>query len=293
MKKLTSIILIAGMVVMLAGVAFAATSYYTVSVNPTAYGVVAVDKTSAAAADTVRITAVPSEGYSLALLTVYDASGASITVKTLSEAAYSFTMPASNVSVTATFVSSGSGSETTAFKDVAKSDWFYDAVVYVSDKELMTGESGSFNPGGTMTRGMVVTILYRLAGSPGLVGQPAFSDVAPGDAYAKPVLWASQNGITNGCGNGAFGVNDAVSREQLVTFLNRYAKLKNYDLTASADLAKFADVSAVDSYARSAMQWAVGAGIVQGEGSTLAPLSTGTRAQAAAILMRFCKTYVK
>lgn len=293
MKRLTSIILLAGMITMLAGVAFADPAY-TVAVNPIANGFVSVNTSSSVSGATVTITAVPSEGYALALLTVVDASGTAVTYNTLSEAAYTFTMPAANVTVSATFVTSGGGSMTTAaFKDVAKADWFYDAVAYVSDKELMTGINGSFNPQGVMTRGMVVTILYRLAGSPGLVGQPGFSDVAPSDAYARPVLWASQNGITNGYSNNAFGVNDPVSREQLVAFLCRYAKLRNCDVTASADLSKFSDLSTVDGYALPAMKWAVAHGIVQGNGSSLVPLSGTTRAQGAAIFMRFCKTLVK
>ena len=157
----------------------------------------------------------------------------------------------------------------------------------------MTGTNGNFDPQGVMTRGMVVTILYRLAGTPGLVGQPTFSDVTPGDAYAKPVLWASQNGITNGYSDNCFGVNDPVSREQFVTFLYRYAKLRNYDTTATADLSKFADLYRVDSYALPAMKWAVAAGLVQGDGNGLSPLSGATRAQSAAIFMRFSKTFVR
>ena len=292
MKKLTSIILLAGMLTMLAGVAFAVPAY-TVAVNPIANGFVSVNTSSSVSGATVTITAVPSEGYTLALLTVVDASGNAVAHNTLSEATYTFTMPAANVIVSATFVTSGGGSTTTAFKDVAKADWFYDAVAYVSDKELMTGINGSFNPQGVMTRGMVVTILYRLAGSPGLVGQASFSDVAPSDAYARPVLWASQNGITNGYSNNTFGVNDPVSREQLVAFLLRYAKLRNYNVTASAELSKFSDLSTVDGYALPAMKWAVAHGIVQGNGSNLVPLSGTTRAQGAAIFMRFCKTLVK
>lgn len=290
MKKLTSFVLLAAMLALLTGVAFATTTY-TVTLGPTAFGVIATSTSSAAENATVTITAVPSEGYSLALLSVIDASGKSVTVNTLSEASYSFKMPAANVTVSATFVVSSTG--TTSYSDVAKTDWFYDAVAYVSDKELMTGTNGAFDPNGTMSRGMVVTILYRLAGSPGLVGQPDFTDVPASSWCAKPALWAAQNNISSGYGNGAFGVDDPVTREQFVAFLCRYARLRSYDTSASAALSGFSDAAAVDSYALAPMQWAVGTGILQGSSGSLTPRAGMTRAQSAAVLMRFCRLYVK
>lgn len=295
MKKITSLFLLAGMLVLLAGVAAAVPTTYTVTVNPIAYGSVSAGASSAAKDATVSVLAVPADGYVLALLTITRADGTAVSYKTLSEASYTFTMPASNVTISATFVLSGSGSGTAAsgFKDVAKTDWFYDAVEYVSDKELMTGSNGSFDPQGTMTRGMTAMILYRLAGRPGLVGQPNYSDVAPGSTYASAVLWATQNAITNGYGDGRFGVDDPVDREQLVTFLYRYAKLKNCDVSAAAGLSSFADASTVQSYALAPMQWAVAKEIIHGDAACLTPLSRATRAQSAAIFMRFCKTCLK
>jgi len=175
------------------------------------------------------------------------------------------------------------------FGDVSMGDWFFEEVAYVYNAGLMSGTSETvFSPSGTTTRGMIVTILHRMEGKPD--GTGTFSDVASGDYYAKAVAWAADNGIVSGYGNGRFGPGDAITREQLAAILYRYAQNCGRNMERSGDLSAFADEDKVSAYAVQAMQWAVGEGLISGVGSgMLDPAGTATRAQAAAILSRFCK----
>jgi hypothetical protein len=179
------------------------------------------------------------------------------------------------------------------FTDVKKSDWFYDAVQYVYDNGLMDGtENNTFSPKVTTSRGMLVTILWRLEGKPTVSGT-VFPDVASGQWYTNAVLWASANGIVEGYDNGKFGPDDTLTREQMATILYRYASYKGYDVTASADLSKYTDAGRVSSYAATALSWANATGLVTGmTDTTLVPKGSAIRAQAATILMRFCKNVV-
>lgn len=174
-----------------------------------------------------------------------------------------------------------------SYADVTENAWYFEAVKYVSKNGLMFGTSAtSFSPNGITTRGMVVTILYRMEDSPA-TGTSPFPDVEAGQWYTNGVAWASINGIVGGYSNGNFGPNDAITREQLVTIIYRYAKLKNYDVNASNDLTPFTDAGNVSDYAKAAMQWAVGAGLISGKGNGLLdPHGSATRAELAAILMR-------
>ena len=180
------------------------------------------------------------------------------------------------------------------FSDVKDSDWFYDAVQYVYERGMMNGTSGTiFNPNVTTTRGMIVTILHRLEGTPSASGA-VFSDVPAGQWCADAVAWASANKIANGYGNGKFGPNDPITREQMAAILYRYSQYKGYDTDISDSLANFSDAGEVNSYAFDAMEWAVGAGLIAGmSNSTLAPKGNATRAQVAVILMRFCENVVE
>ena len=175
------------------------------------------------------------------------------------------------------------------FTDIKEEDWFFEAVKYVVQKGLFSGTSETtFEPNTTMTRGMLVTVLYRLTGSPEVKGQSNFTDVEPGKYYTNAVIWAVQNGIVSGYGNGLFGTNDIVSREQMATILFRYAKAKGYDTSLIKDIGGFTDSDQVASYAKRAMQWAYANGIIAGTSeTTLSPKSSATRAQVAVILMRF------
>lgn len=176
------------------------------------------------------------------------------------------------------------------FTDVKGSDWFYDGVKYVYENGLMSGTgTATFSPNTATTRGMIVTILHRMEGEPAAAGE-AFTDVEAGQYYAAAVAWASANKIVGGYGNGTFGPNDPITREQLAAILYRYAQFKGMDVSAKGDISRFSDRAAVSSYAVEAMTWAVGAGLLTGVGAnTLDPKGHATRAQIATILMRFCE----
>lgn len=176
------------------------------------------------------------------------------------------------------------------FEDVTEADWFHEAVAYVYDTGLMNGTSGTaFSPNAATSRGMIVTILYRLEGSPA-VGAAAFPDVPEGWYYTDAVAWAAENGIVTGFTNGLFGPNYNITREQMATILYRYAQYKGLDVSAKADLSAFVDAGQVSGYAMDAMAWANQAGLINGMGGgILQPGGSATRAQAAAILMRFCE----
>ncbi len=175
------------------------------------------------------------------------------------------------------------------FADVDSSAWYYDGVKFVSDTGIMNGTgSASFNPNGTMTRAMLVTVLYRAEGSPKATGASSFADVSPDVWYSDAVAWAAENGIVNGYSDVAFGPNDEINREQMATIFYRYAGFKGYDVAKKADLSSFDDADSVSSWAKEAMAWAVAAGLINGtDAGSLNPAGNAARAQAATILMRF------
>ncbi|MBR5534686.1 MAG: S-layer homology domain-containing protein, partial [Ruminiclostridium sp.] len=181
------------------------------------------------------------------------------------------------------------------FSDVNSKDWFYNEVLYVKDKGLMNGTSDSaFNPTGTTTRGMIVTILHRLTGEPAAPAS-TFQDVDDSQYYADAVDWAAANGVVTGYSTTAFGPNDFITREQLATIFYRYASLMGYDVSVGEDtnILSYSDALSVSPYAVSAMQWAVGADLVNGSDGKLSPQGLATRAQVAAILYRFCTQVVE
>ena len=175
------------------------------------------------------------------------------------------------------------------FADVSSSDWFYNDVRYVYEKGIMDGTGADrFSPNAPLTRAMIVTILYRMAGSPSVSGSSDFTDVAAGKWFAKAVAWAAANGIVNGYGSGLFGPNDPVTREQLAAILYRYAVYGGMTaVTLEENLGSFADTAQLSAYAIQAMNWAVGQGLINGSGSNLVPKAQATRAQVAAIIHRY------
>ena len=175
------------------------------------------------------------------------------------------------------------------FIDVHEGDWFYENVGYVYENGLMNGVSETlFEPNGTVTRGMIVTILHRLEGEPESDYDMPFTDVAEQQWYAGAVRWAAGEGIVTGVSATEFAPDDPITREQFAAILWRYAQSKGYDVSASADLTGFLDYGQISEYALPALQWAVGAGVMSGRGDgILAPQGTATRAEAAAMLMRF------
>ena len=179
------------------------------------------------------------------------------------------------------------------FTDVSEKDWFYGDVMFVYENGLMLGTSKTlFSPHGTATRGMMATILWRMEGSPAPKGKNSFTDVESGKWYADAITWTAENGIFAGYGKDKFGPDDPITREQLAAIFYRYADYKGYDLTVKGNLDKFKDADKITDYAKTAMQWAVGSGLVKGKsGNLLDPQGMATRAEIAAMLHRFIEKY--
>ena len=174
------------------------------------------------------------------------------------------------------------------FTDVSTSDWFYSDVMFVYENGLFSGtDSRSFSPNASMTRAMLVTVLYRLEGEPVGTGSSSFSDVRSGSYYEKAVAWAAANGIVTGTGSTSFSPDAKVTREQLAAILYRYAQYKKLDTDAGAKLDSFSDAGNVSGYASEALSWAVSEGLINGASGRLTPKGDATRAQVAAILHRF------
>lgn len=181
------------------------------------------------------------------------------------------------------------------FGDVKSGDWFYNDVKYVYEKGMMAGTAADvFAPNATTTRAMIVTILYRLEGSPAVTGTSAFVDVPAGQWYTDAVNWAAANQIVKGTSATTFAPNDSITREQMAAILYRYAQYKGYDVTKKADLSGYSDNGQVSAYAKDALAWANAAKLINGvTNTTLAPQGNATRAQVSAILHRFCDGVVK
>lgn len=180
-----------------------------------------------------------------------------------------------------------------AFQDLDCKQWYHEGVDFVLNTGLMVGmDKNLFAPNAQMTRGQLVTVLYRLTGEPAVREAAPFTDVAETSYCARAVAWAYENGIAKGVTDTLFAPNSSVTREQMVTFLARYAKLIGGEVKAEGDLSAFTDGGTVSDYAKVSMAWAVETGLVKGmENNTIAPKGTATRAQAATILMRFCRLY--
>lgn len=180
------------------------------------------------------------------------------------------------------------------FTDVYDRDWFFSDVAYAAQNGLMRGTSGDkFSPYSTTTRAMIVTVLYRMEGEPD-AGENSFIDVPDGEYYTDAVAWASENGIVNGYGQGRFGPNDSITREQLAAILYRYSVYKGYDVSVGEDtnILSFNDIAELSDYAFTSMQWACGAGLIGGMGDgRLAPKGNATRCQIAAVLHRYCDNF--
>ena len=245
----------------------------TVSASTASNGTVALDKSTAKKGDTVTVTVTPDAGYQLDKLTITDAKGKTIAVTKKSDSKYTFTMPDSKVTITPAFSKiEDTKPSKNGFVDVASSAWYADAVQYVTDKGLMNGTGNNkFSPSASTTRGMLMTVLARYAGA----------DTTGGATwYEKGMNWAKAKGVSDGTNP---TVN--ITREQLVTMLYRYAGSPKAD----GKLDSFSDAASVSSYAVNAMQWAVANGIVNGSNGKLNPQNNATRAEVAAILMRFCE----
>ncbi|WP_270418703.1 S-layer homology domain-containing protein [Butyricicoccus sp. AM78-15b2TA] len=267
---------------------------YKVTTSAVNNGGVNASPSNAEKGATITLTLSPDKGYKLDKLTVTDGSGKSVSTVKKSDTVYTFTMPASTVTVGVSYAKADETPSKTTFNDVSANDWFASAVDYVTGKGMMNGTAdNTFSPKANTTRGMVVTVLYRLENQPS-TSAASFTDVASGAYYANAVAWANANGIVSGYGSGKFGPNDKVTREQLAAMLYRYAQNKKYDVSGAKSLDGYTDAQSVSSYAVPALQWANAAGVVTGKsGSKLDPKGYATRAEVAAMLMRFCENVEK
>ena len=253
---------------------------YDVSAPSVKHGDVTVSPKNASKGDTVTITVKPDSGYELDTLTVKDASGSKIKVKDKGDGKFTFTMPASKVTVSAEFAEI----ETLDFADVSTDAYYYEAVKWAAKKGITGGTGdGNFNPNGSCTRAHIVTFLWRAAGSPEPKSTVSFADVPADSYYAKAVAWAVENGITLGTGDGTFSPNATCTRAQSVTFLYRALG------TAPTTVNGFTDVTA-DAFYADAVAWAVESGVTNGtSASTFSPNNGCTRAQIVTFLYRTMK----
>ena len=257
---------------------------YDIDVADSENGSVKASLGNASEGSVITLTVTPDEGYRLGSITVIDENGDEVEVRR-SGSEYKFTMPDSDVRVSARFVRHTGA---LPFNDVNAGDWFYEYVAYVYNNGIMDGVgTGEFSPNAATTRGMVVTVLYRLYGEPAVSGGSSFTDVAPGAYYADAVAWASNAGIVNGTSGTTFSPNDLVTREQFAAMLYRYMQYTGADTSARASLSGFADAGKVSSYAADAVAWTVAEGVLNGRSATeIAPQGNCTRAEVAAMITR-------
>ena len=270
-----------------------AATEYAVTVSTADNGSVAVSPKNAEKGDTVTVTVTPDEGYVLESLTVTDKDGDKVSTTKGEDGKYTFTMPGSAVTVKAVFAEEGTVSEL-PFEDVSVDQWFYEAVKYVYDNELMNGISATeFNPNGLLTRGTIAQVLFNLEGAD--ADAAAVFDDVPADAwFADAVNWAAANNIVTGYGDGTFGPDNNITREQMAAILYRYAQFKGYDVSAKGDLTAFTDGDNVSEWATDALAWCVGAKLINGrDNGTVDATGTATRAEIAQIFMNFCENIAK
>ena len=271
------------------GTAVSATTY-PITVMDSKNGDVTASHKSAAKGTSITLTVDPDKGYLLDTLTVLDGKDKELKLTDKGDGKFTFTMPDSKVTVEATFKASAPTGKN-PFVDVPAGSYYEDAVVWAVGKGITTGMSAAaFDPNGSCTRAQIVTFLWRAAGSPEPKTMKGFDDVASNAYYAKAVAWAVENGITTGTSASKFSPNDPCTRTQAVTFLFRYAAANGMEaVTMQELLSGYADAASVPSYAVSAMNWALAAGILQGDGVKLMPNATCTRAQIVTFLYRAMK----
>ena len=281
-----------------------AAAYPPAVTQPEEGGSVTTSPKYPAAGSTVTIRPEPDEGYEVDEVTVTDKDGNPVEVTDNGDGTFSFKQPYGKVTITVTFKEAEVEPETDPVKDCdkdgtcpaskftdVKMDWTHDGIHYCVENGLMNGTGNdTFNPDGQSARAMLVTVLYRLEGEPE-VGENGFNDVPEGEWYTDAVTWAAENKIVEGY-DGKFDPTGDITREQFATILYRYAKYKGYNISVGEDtnILSFADAEEISSWAKDAMQWAVGAGLINGKGeNNLDPSGKATRAEMAAILYRFCE----
>lgn len=258
----------------------------TLEIAETTHGVVVVSTAHPDYGEVVTIVPQPESGYVVETVTVTDADGEALVVTALEDGSYQFTQPRGTVTINVTFAKKPV--EPLPFVDVAAEEWYGDAVATVYAQGLMMGTAeDTFAPELVATRGMVVSILHRLAGSP-TVSAEVFEDVTADDWYGQAVAWAASEGIASGTSAETFSPNAAVTREQLAALLCNFAAQQGMDTTARSDLSSFDDAETVSDWAQDAVSWAHAEGLLAGtSATTLSPQGEATRAQLAAMLVRF------
>lgn len=258
---------------------------YTISVTAGTGGSITPSSSSVVKGGNKTFTIAARKGYAISDVLVDGKSVGAVSTYTFSKVSCAHTIKAVFTKETTGWMNH--------FTDVGESDWFYDAVKYVSEAELMQGTSASsFGPGLSTTRGMIVTILWRLENKPEVATVNVFSDVPQGKYCAKAVAWAGTNGIILGYDSDTYGPDNTITREQLAAILYRYAKYKGYDIAEANNLSTFTDSGDVSAYALPAIKWAVAEGLVSDINTLLLPNQNATRAQVAVILMRFVEFVV-
>lgn len=278
------------------GSGHASANTYAVTVEKVEHGKVTSRQTNAARGSTVTLIAAPDSGYALSTLTVTDNRGKEIKLNTQGNGKYTFTMPDRAVTVKAVFASllddaaqpcdGGADCPSRSFEDLGSVDtWYHEAVDYVLRNGLMNGyTSTAFGPNDNLTRAQLAQILYNKEGNPAVTGKSIFTDVAPDRKHTSAVIWAAENGIVSGYGNGKFGPDDNITREQLAVMLWRYS----VSPAATSKELRFNDADQISGYAVDALRWAVENGIVNGYGDgRLGPKGQATRAQVAQMLKNY------
>ena len=250
-------------------------------------GTITVTPKTAAKGKLVTVTVTPDAGYRLDKLTATGKNGDNLTLTDIGGGKYTFVMPTGGARVSGSFVKIIQAEEGQPFEDVPQGTWFVDAVKYVYQNGLMAGTSATtFSPYANTSRGMIVTVLHGMCGKPVFEGC-VFSDVEEGTYYAKATCWASQNQIISGFGQGKFGPDEDVQRDQLAVIMMRYAQYLGLETPERADLSGFVDADQISAYAQEAMSWANAVGLLSGKGDGIMdPQGVATRAEVAAMMAR-------
>lgn len=267
------------------------TPTYANTVSDTENGKVTASPTRPKEGATVTITTTPDKGYEVGSVSVTDADGKAVAVTNAGNGKYTFKQPDSKVTIKVTFVWDN------PFTDVKSTAWYYNAVKYVYENNLMAGTGDTtFDPEVSLTRAMTAQILYNLEGQPKVDEEATFSDMTEAPTWSvDAIAWAQDTGVVAGMGDNEFAPNAKVTREQFAQMMYNYAKYKKYDLTKTGDLSKFPDDGSVSDWAETAMSWANGNGLINGheDSGLIDPAGNTIRGQAASIIMNFNKNVVK
>lgn len=276
------------------------TPSYRPTIEDTDHGTVTVSPGYAEQGEEVTITPKPDKGYRLDELLVTDQNGKQLELEDNGDGTYTFVQPKGKVAIEVTFTETacdgGKGCPSTAYRDVPVSAWYHEAVDYAIENELMKGYSTSaFGPNDTLTRAMMVQILWNLEGQPVVNYAMQYTDVDTDAWYAEAVRWASAEQIVTGYSEAQFGPEDSITREQMAAVLYRYAQYQDYDTTQGGmAIREYSDYDSISPWALNAMDWAVNAELIDGRGhNLLVPNGTATRAEVAQIFMNFCEKISK